>query len=37
MIILGLHRRLENTALSQEERKEILERIEELEAEAGMD
>jgi hypothetical protein len=37
MIILGLHRRLQDQSLSQEEREKILARIQELEEEAGMD
>ncbi len=37
MVILGLRRRLQNPALSKEEREQILSRLRELEAEAGMD
>mgnify|MGYP001117807413 CR=1 FL=1 len=37
MIILGLRRRLQDPTLSREEREEILARIRQLEAEAGMD
>lgn len=37
MTILGLRRRLHQPNLSPEERKEILDRLRMLEAEAGMD
>ena len=37
MIILGLRRRLQDSSLSEQERQAILERLQDLEAEAGMD
>lgn len=37
MVILGLYRRLQDPALSKEEKEQILARLRELEAEAGMD
>ncbi|MFO7803530.1 MAG: hypothetical protein R6V55_14675 [Desulfovermiculus sp.] len=37
MTILGLRRRLQEPDISPEERKEILDRLRTLEAEAGMD
>ncbi|MFW5970839.1 MAG: hypothetical protein ACOCQT_01945 [Desulfovermiculus sp.] len=37
MVILGLRRRLQSPALSKKEREEILARLRELEAKAGLD